>query len=900
MGEDNTDVKEDSKERTLVLWEKQFQQTIFVDISDNDDSLHFSHLQSSITMHVSHSLAASSGLSGSSKFVEDSAKSSFYISSNNRDYSNKSKVKRNEMKVSVPQPHTLPEQMRWTHEEDNTSDEDQEELPYDGKQQYNCSNSLKQGNHSTDAFTTLRSGDKLVSGGIVNTICRKPVFAEKYHQASIPDFLARHFSFDELFNCGRLIEAETMPEVSLMDSINETTRKTSPKPHSTTEKHSIKFKTSVFELNRDENLTTLEVTDSKAKSAGTETHDSNKDNEVLNQSDFSEKSKSYSSSSIHSSPGTPLVATEDEKEVVENNLQQSCSVKPPKLHEIDTRTIKSSLGKTSSSNELKYGQGQVHFPLPDFSKVAPKIKFPKNDGVSKPGYVPATNRAQTTQDIPSILSSPCKADVISRVLEDSDWLPEKPKMDKDEMLQSIFDQELQKQYFTETIISKLSSKKKEDIQDRKDDFKAVPHTFPSTKEGFDEKKIQSCLSKQKSQTEGYRLTVELKDIINHFKVQVEEFEICINNMSMTVEEQKTVFKSMMEAQDQLERNYMRKKEEHRTLELQNYMGFKRNTGKFDPDRLVEGEIFKLGLHLEDIKEQIDRNVYRALSPSPSTTPASPLHEEYISSSSLQPPPQKESISRCSSKSSTKDKAEESYKESYGTVDSPLGCPRENNLSRCLDTDDWIASDAEHRLEKGADCDASVDNEVPDVFLLTHRSRHAHSRHHTNRMSHDSNYSFPVSLQNLAPDTFQSRQGDHYRRASIAPTIAITSNTLGNITSSGVFNKSRKNRNIAYMKPSYSLPFSFKIQDQQSEPGVTSMKCSIQADSALQPNNIYFYRTENVVHRVKDEAINTTIDKDRDAASLMKRITDHMAKTLSADLTKAQLYRKLHLRKQEMT
>lgn len=61
MGEDNTDVKEDSKERTLVLWEKQFQQTIFVDISDNDDSLHFSHLQSSITMHVSHSLAASSG-----------------------------------------------------------------------------------------------------------------------------------------------------------------------------------------------------------------------------------------------------------------------------------------------------------------------------------------------------------------------------------------------------------------------------------------------------------------------------------------------------------------------------------------------------------------------------------------------------------------------------------------------------------------------------------------------------------------------------------------------------------------------------------------------------------------------------------------------------------------------
>ncbi|KAF5894040.1 protein AKNAD1 isoform X4 [Clarias magur] len=50
----------------------------------------------------------------------------------------------------------------------------------------------------------------------------------------------------------------------------------------------------------------------------------------------------------------------------------------------------------------------------------------------------------------------------------------------------------------------------------------------------------------------------------------------------------------------------------------------------------------------------------------------------------------------------------------------------------------------------------------------------------------------------------------------------------------------------------------------------------------------------------DEALNSTIDKDRDAASLMKQITDHMAKTLSSDLTKAQFYRKLHLRKQEMT
>lgn len=41
----------------------------------------------------------------------------------------------------------------------------------------------------------------------------------------------------------------------------------------------------------------------------------------------------------------------------------------------------------------------------------------------------------------------------------------------------------------------------------------------------------------------------------------------------------------MEAQDQLERKYISKKEEHRALEMQNYMGLSRNTGAFDPNRL---------------------------------------------------------------------------------------------------------------------------------------------------------------------------------------------------------------------------------------------------------------------------------------------------------------------------
>ena len=45
-----------------------------------------------------------------------------------------------------------------------------------------------------------------------------------------------------------------------------------------------------------------------------------------------------------------------------------------------------------------------------------------------------------------------------------------------------------------------------------------------------------------------------------------------------------MFRSMMEAQDQLERKYISNKEEHRALEMQNYIGLRRNTGTFDPER----------------------------------------------------------------------------------------------------------------------------------------------------------------------------------------------------------------------------------------------------------------------------------------------------------------------------
>ncbi|XP_077412088.1 uncharacterized protein aknad1 [Vanacampus margaritifer] len=96
-------------------------------------------------------------------------------------------------------------------------------------------------------------------------------------------------------------------------------------------------------------------------------------------------------------------------------------------------------------------------------------------------------------------------------------------------------------------------------------------------------------------------------------------------MSVSTEDQQTMFRSLMEAQDQLERKYMSKKEEHRALEMQNYLGLCRNVGTFDPNRLVEGDIFRVGMQLEDIKEMIEKNKRQLGTPPPlSRTPTNEL------------------------------------------------------------------------------------------------------------------------------------------------------------------------------------------------------------------------------------------------------------------------------------
>lgn len=222
--------------------------------------------------------------------------------------------------------------------------------------------------------------------------------------ADIHLLLLRHFSQEELLQSSRLIEAETLPEVSLLESVDDTVQSlvlthnstaNNPKPPACLTPppgSSCPIRTrqtdnvsSHSDLERGTGRTTEKVTSPM--------HDS----------------KTSSLEGSGSSSTSSVVVVEEEEMMGESNQIQ-----------------RNPLLRARSLSEMKYGQGQVHYPLPDFSKVAPKVKIPK---VSSGPVRPA---AQSASVMHRAQPSPGMLDLISRVLEDSVQPLEKPYVFKDE------------------------------------------------------------------------------------------------------------------------------------------------------------------------------------------------------------------------------------------------------------------------------------------------------------------------------------------------------------------------------------------------------------------------------------------------------------------------------------
>ncbi|XP_072209268.1 microtubule organization protein AKNA [Excalfactoria chinensis] len=95
---------------------------------------------------------------------------------------------------------------------------------------------------------------------------------------------------------------------------------------------------------------------------------------------------------------------------------------------------------------------------------------------------------------------------------------------------------------------------------------------------------------------GPRLTQTLAEQTRKFQAQVDSFEAWIQTGSSVPQEQLQRFQRLQDTQDALERAYLEAREEQS-------LG---DTGNFDPERTVEGDIFCLGMRLEELKERLER------------------------------------------------------------------------------------------------------------------------------------------------------------------------------------------------------------------------------------------------------------------------------------------------------
>ncbi|KAM9790806.1 uncharacterized protein aknad1 isoform 2-T6 [Syngnathus typhle] len=560
--EDLDDVQKERK--TTLLWEKCIQQRIMVDLSE-DESLRLSDLQASC---LALSQAKPAVCETSIHFSD-----SILVRSD-----------------TVPPTKSNVDLRNQEHEDSgqNTSDEDHEELPYDGDH----SKHLDFVGHyveKEEEDVTDKQDEEVIPP------CAGP-------PVDINQLLLRHFSQEELLQSGRLIEAETLPEVSLLESVDD-------------------------------------LLGSKSTRNDTEVSAS--------------ISEEPSVRSFYSDGNSPSKREREEEDKTASSPDESVAA-PAKCEESQVHMRKVSHLRSRSFGELKYGQGQVHYPLPDFSKVAPKVKIPK--GPSGP--------VRLVPQVPSPMvraqSEPGMLEVISRVLEDSGLQPsEMPQVLKDTQdqtgpdlvhhFQDEYDQLLAKYGTAENLFLELSSDICNEgtptdgshVGSEAPHILALENNLEKVKSGH-QNEMKPNTSDQDGGSEAEKMTAELRAVLSHFmqtvsskslihfihsqninktSLQVDELKQSVTNMSVSTEEQQMMLRSLMEAQDQLERKYMSKKEEHRALEMKNDLGLCRNIGTFDPNRLVEGDIFRAGMHLEDIKEMIDKNTCkRSISPLLWSTP----------------------------------------------------------------------------------------------------------------------------------------------------------------------------------------------------------------------------------------------------------------------------------------
>ncbi|XP_019651443.1 microtubule organization protein AKNA isoform X2 [Ailuropoda melanoleuca] len=333
----------------------------------------------------------------------------------------------------------------------------------------------------------------------------------------------------------------------------------------------------------------------------------------------------------------------------------------------------------SSSDASKYGRGQLNYPLPDFSKVGPRVRFPKDES-----YHPPKARSHSRQPRgparPLVFKSP--AEIVREVLLSSgetcpaqDPAPTHPitRVPQEfqtpeqatklvHQLQEDYHKLLTKYAEAENTIDQLRLGAKVNLySDPPQPSHSIhtgmvpqgtkvlsftipqPHSVvrwsgsaetPQTSGASGWPSAQGDLSPSLSapawllenpgiaqdQPSAER-TQKLASQASRFLNKVESFAGLMQAGQLTPQDQLKVFQHLKAAHAALEEEYLKAcREQQLAQQLASSQG---TPGKFDPDRELEEEIFQLGIRLEELKDHMDQNEQESERVGSDCTPDSP-------------------------------------------------------------------------------------------------------------------------------------------------------------------------------------------------------------------------------------------------------------------------------------
>ncbi|XP_040327106.1 protein AKNAD1 isoform X2 [Herpailurus yagouaroundi] len=491
--------------------------------------------------------------------------------------------------------------------------------------------------------------------------------------------------------------------------------------------------------------------------------------------------------------------------------------------------------KAISGNWFKYGHDQVHYQFSDFFKVAPKVKIPKNNIINKPLII----------DTESSLS---------------------PKLrDKSVMMQDILES-----ISRSNCIEKQKQKGKTTDSSQQTEMEPTIHIHQDNLTGIESEtslfKVSSTSQKDpcpssyifQKITEGKQMCQKLKEQTDQLKTKVQEFSKSIAQDSPChLQDKKLVLEKLQGHLELLEQEFRDNKEKHLALK-QIHRHESPAVGDFDPEREVEGEIFKLEMLLEDVKEKINKGKYTSAVCLPGSSPIIP--DELASTSS--PPSNEKNPNNTSGRPSRAETASPScacshlvfeWKENMekkGHRRPSCGrCPTDLQ-EKALHADSILGSDTGHSCYS-----------APGTGLLSDKCQNCGTKSHNSGRT----------CGKKPPEEF------HYRYNTPGENYLYHSERSNFVQL--CFLNENKNSSSSCSKPEWicSQTSNPKSSQDKHEP----IPEKISGSKSL--SNLRGMETES-------EILNSSLDHALRTATILKETTDRMTRTIAEDIAKVQRWR----------